>query len=83
MELRGTMKSENLTQSVANNWSTPLGFLARNLRLYLDLSQKELAKIARVSPESVDLFEHNQPLPLDEKRKILKELYQRKARKFG
>ena len=77
------MKSEELTKSVANNLSIPLGFLARNLRIYLDLSQKEVAKLAKVSPNSVDLFEHNQPVPLDDRRRILKELYMRKASKFG
>jgi len=60
-----------------------LGFWARNLRIYLELSQKELAKLAKVSPKAVDLFESNQPLPLEDKRKILTELYARKANKFG
>ena len=58
-----------------------LGFWARNLRIYLELTQKELAKLAKVSPRAVDLLEHNQPLPLDDKRKILKELYAMKVRR--
>ena len=60
-----------------------LGFWARNLRTYLELTQKDLAKLAKVSPKAVDLFESNQPLPLDDKRKILTQLYMRKARRFG
>jgi len=77
------MRSKEITQSPPGETSTPLGFLARNLRIYLDLSQREVAKLAKVSPKSVDLLEHNQPLTLDEKRKIMKELYLRKASKFS
>ncbi len=59
-----------------------LGHWARNLRLYLELTQKELAKRARVSQHTVDLFERNRPLTPDEKRKILTELYIIKMRKI-
>ena len=58
------------------------GYYVRSLRRHLELSQKELAKLAKVSPEAVDLFENNQPLPLDDKRKILSQLYARKCSKF-
>ena len=58
------------------------GLWARNLRIHLELSQKELAKLAKVSPKAVDLLEHNEPLPLEEKRRILAQLYAEKARKL-
>jgi DNA-binding XRE family transcriptional regulator len=77
------MKSREITKSRPGDTSMPLGFLARNLRIYLDLSQNEVAKLAKVSPKSVDLLEHNQPIILDDKRKIMKELYLRKASKFS
>lgn len=60
-----------------------LGFYARSLRVYLGLSPKELAKLAKVSPKAVDLLECNQPLQLDDKRKIMAELYKRKASNFA
>ena len=60
-----------------------LGFYARTLRTYLGLSPKELAKLAKVSPKAVDLFEHNQLIQRDDKRKIMAELYKRKASSFA
>ena len=60
-----------------------LGFWARNLRIYLEIKPKELAKLADVHPKAVDLLEKNQPLPLADKRKILAALYAKKASKFG
>ncbi len=59
-----------------------LGVQVRDLRVYLELTEKELAKIARVSTKAVYLFEHNQPMPLDDKRKILTVLYARKIGKY-
>ena len=60
-----------------------LGFYARNLRMHLELTQKELAKLAQVSSKAVDMLENNQPLPLEEKQKILTQLYAEKARKLS
>lgn len=57
-----------------------LGFKARKLRIAQHISQQELADMAGVSLEAVDLFEHNLPLPLDNKRRILRELWAKKAR---
>jgi len=42
------------------------------------MSQEELADITGVSPEQVDLFERSQPVPLDIRRRLLKELWARK-----
>ena len=58
---------------------TSLGFKARKLRVSLLLTQQELASIAGVSQEEVDLFEHNLPIRLDVKRRLLKELWAKKA----
>jgi len=60
--------------------STP-GSMARRLRISSHLSQRELADLAKVPREHVDLFEHNLPLPLDSKRRILKELWAIKVKK--
>jgi transcriptional regulator with XRE-family HTH domain len=56
-----------------------LGFKARRLRIAEHITQRELAEMAGVTVEAVDLFEHNLPLPLDFKRRILRVLYSRKT----
>jgi transcriptional regulator with XRE-family HTH domain len=57
------------------------GAKVKRLRLSSLLTQKELADLAGVSQEEVNLFERGLPLPLDSKRKILKELWAKKAKK--
>ena len=57
-----------------------LGSKARKLRISQHISQQALADLAGVSREAVDLFEHNLPLPLDNKRRILRELWAKKSR---
>jgi transcriptional regulator with XRE-family HTH domain len=57
------------------------GYNVRKLRISRMLSQQQLADLAGVSRKQVALFEHNLPLPLDCKRRILKELWARKAEK--
>ena len=57
-----------------------LGFKARKLRIAQHLTQRKLAEMAGVTKEAVDLFEHNLPLPLDNKRRILRELWAKKSR---
>jgi DNA-binding XRE family transcriptional regulator len=51
------------------------------LRISSMLTRKELADLAGVPREQVALFEHDLPLPLDSKRRILKELWARKVKK--
>jgi transcriptional regulator with XRE-family HTH domain len=51
------------------------GSMARRVRISLNLTQRELAKLTGVSKESVYLFEHNLPVYLDARRKILKQLW--------
>ena len=55
------------------------GLRARSLRLLAGLTQQELAKGAGITGEEVDLFEHNLPVPLDARRKLLKRLWSRRA----
>ena len=52
-----------------------LGDSARKVRLALGLSQQELASMTGIARECVYQFEHNQPVYLDARRKILKELW--------
>lgn len=58
-----------------------IGFKVKRLRISKLLTQQELASMADVSVEKVDLFEHNLPLPLDTRRKILRELWAQRASK--
>jgi len=55
-----------------------LGFKVRRLRVSQLLTQQELANMAGVSPEYVNLLEHNLPLPLDAKRRLFQKLWARK-----
>jgi DNA-binding XRE family transcriptional regulator len=52
-----------------------LGSLARAVRENLVITSQELGDLAGVSSEAVEAFENNQPVPLDARRKILKELW--------
>ena len=56
------------------------GYVARRARLARRMTQQELAGLAGVSRESVDLFERGLPVPLDIRRRLLKELWANKAR---
>jgi len=58
-----------------------LGLEAKRIRLALLLTQHELATIAGVPLKEVDLFEHNLPVQVDVKLKILRELWARKVGK--
>jgi transcriptional regulator with XRE-family HTH domain len=61
--------------------SSSLGVKAKRLRLSFLLTRQELADLAGVSQEHVGLLEQNLPVPLDSKRRIIKELWAIKARK--
>jgi len=52
-----------------------IGPWARGMRITLHMTQQELAEMCGVSKEDVDSFEHNLPLRLDAKRKLLKQLW--------
>ena len=55
--------------------ASSLGFKVKKLRVSQMLTQQELADTASVSPEDVSLFEHNLPVRLDARRRILRELW--------
>lgn len=58
--------------------TSTLGPWVRNLRIYLKLSQKEIAHSAKVTPEEVNLLENNKPLALNIRNRIIKELSNRR-----
>jgi DNA-binding transcriptional regulator YiaG len=58
----------------SSNNSSP-GSEARRLRVSFLLSRQELADIAGIPQAHVQLFEHNFPVPLGSKRRILQELW--------
>lgn len=57
-----------------------MGLWVKNVRTSVNLTQKQLAKIARVSTRSVKSLEMNLPLTLEDKRRILTQLYIRKMK---
>jgi transcriptional regulator with XRE-family HTH domain len=60
---------------------TKIGSDARKLRISLHISRREVADAAGVSEQAISLFEHNLPVALDYKRRILKELWAIKNKK--
>jgi transcriptional regulator with XRE-family HTH domain len=58
-----------------------IGSDARKLRVSLHISRRELADAAGVSEQAVSLFEHNLPVTLECKRRVLKELWAKKTGK--
>ncbi len=58
-----------------------LGSEARRLRIGGLLTQQNLAELAGIPREHVDLLEHNYPVPLDSKRRIFRELWAIKTKK--
>lgn len=59
------------------------GERVQQLRIACDLTARELAELAGVPAEHVARFEGGLPLPLDSKRRILRELWGRRARQNG
>ena len=60
-----------------------LCYYAKSLRTYLNLSPKQLAKLANVYAKSVELMESGAPVQLGDKRKIMAALYMRKANNYA
>ena len=50
----------------------------RRQRVASLLTQQQLAELAGIPVEHVNLFEHDLPVPLDSRRRIMKELWARK-----
>ena len=71
-----------MAEVISTSRELSLGFKVRRLRVSQLLTQQELANMAGVSPEYVNLLEHNLPLPLDAKRRLLQKLWARKADRF-
>jgi DNA-binding XRE family transcriptional regulator len=57
------------------------GSEARRLRIACLLTQQNLAELADIPREQVQLLEHNYPVPLDSKRRIFRELWAIKTKK--
>ena len=66
---------------VNNDQQRSFGQMLRNARTCLQLTQQEIAERFSVTVKEVDLFECDQPMRLDAKLRILKQLYAAKARK--
>jgi hypothetical protein len=66
------------TATLAEN---TIGAEARHLRMTFLLSQQDVADLAGIPREHVELMEHNYPVPLDSKRRIMKELWTIKTKK--
>ncbi len=56
-----------------------LGFKTKRLRVSLRLTQHDLAALAGVLAEEVDLLEENMPVKMETKLKILRGIWARKA----
>jgi transcriptional regulator with XRE-family HTH domain len=69
-----------MTTSLTYKHKTKLGSEARKLRIAQHLTRQRLAEMAGVPREAVDLFERNLPLPLDNKRRILRALWATKSK---
>jgi hypothetical protein len=70
-----------MTTTLIRPQETKWGSEARRLRISLHLTRPEVAVMAGVSEGVVNLFEHNMPVPLDARRRILKELWAVKTKK--
>ena len=62
---------------LSTDQDSSLGAKAKKLRVCQLLTQQELAQMAGVSEEEVNLFEHNLPVRLEAKNKLLRELWLR------
>ena len=70
-----------MTAVITFDKETKLGYKVRSLRISLGLTQSQLADAVGVALEEVDLFEHDMPVRLDAKRRLLRELWARRANK--
>ncbi|MGD0794276.1 MAG: hypothetical protein ABR958_01605 [Dehalococcoidales bacterium] len=57
------------------------GTEARRLRVACLLTQQNVADLAGIPCEQVNLLEHNFPVPLDSKRRVFRELWALKTKK--
>jgi hypothetical protein len=71
----------DMTTVLTRPHETKIGSEARRLRLSLRLSRAEVAALAGVFEQTVNLFEHDLPVALDYRRRILKQLWALKNKK--
>lgn len=55
--------------------TSTLGPWVKHFRLYLRMTQKEIARLAKVNVKDIVHLENNQPLSSEIRTRILKELY--------
>jgi transcriptional regulator with XRE-family HTH domain len=70
-----------MTILLARPKETKMGSEARRLRLSLHLNRSQVAVLAGVFEQTVNLFEHDLPVALDYRRRILKALWALKYKK--
>ena len=66
--------------SVIDKATVTYGDEAARLRKIMNLTRRQVAVMAHVSKVEVGLFERNQPVRLDARRRILKELWAARSR---
>ena len=63
-----------MSAATRENGQSACGPWLENLRVYLQLTQQEIARIASVTSEQVNRLEHNEPLPPDIRYRIMRAL---------
>ena len=72
------LKQAGVIMTTLSKYDRPLvsyGISVSRLRKVMKLTRQQVADMAHVSKTEVSLFERNQPVRLDAKRRILKELW--------
>ena len=62
--------------------TSALGPWARHFRLYLRMTRRKIARLAKVKVEDIVHLENNDPLSGETRTRILKELYKMKVRNW-
>lgn len=68
--------------SIKSDGTSTLGPWVRHFRLYLRMTRKEIARMAKVNVKDIIHFENNDPISSDIRTRILKELYKIKVRNW-
>ena len=64
-----------MKKAITFTQDTTIEHWARRVRMALQLTQQDLTNMCGVPQEEVDLFEHNLPIPLENKLKLLRVLW--------
>ena len=62
--------------------TSALGPWVRHFRLYLRMTRNEIARLARVNVKDIAHLENNEPLSMEIRARILKELYKIRVRNW-